>query len=116
MVVDDEEKVIGIISLSDILLYLVLRPCGEDPTTNGVTSSCTQTTSISQSISDSELEHTIPEEDAIEDQEELDDSAKTDVAESEKENSLPTTPTMETPSLADNVGFREVTVSGGEWI
>lgn len=29
VVVDDEEKVIGIISLSDILLYLVLRPCGE---------------------------------------------------------------------------------------
>ena len=27
--VDDEEKVIGIISLSDLLLYLVLRPCGK---------------------------------------------------------------------------------------
>lgn len=29
VVVDEEEKVIGIISLSDILLYLVLRPSGE---------------------------------------------------------------------------------------
>lgn len=29
VVVDDNEKVIGIISLSDILLYLVLRPSGE---------------------------------------------------------------------------------------
>lgn len=29
VVVDDEEKVIGIISLSDILLYLVLRPTGD---------------------------------------------------------------------------------------
>ncbi|KAH0550849.1 hypothetical protein KQX54_020973 [Cotesia glomerata] len=30
VVTDENEKVIGIISLSDILLYLVLRPCGED--------------------------------------------------------------------------------------
>lgn len=30
VVVDDEDKVIGIISLSDLLLYLVLQPCGED--------------------------------------------------------------------------------------
>lgn len=29
VVVDDDDKVIGIISLSDLLLYLVLRPCGE---------------------------------------------------------------------------------------
>lgn len=29
VVVDEDEKVIGIISLSDILLYLVLRPSGE---------------------------------------------------------------------------------------
>lgn len=30
VVVDENEKVIGIISLSDLLLYLVLRPCGEE--------------------------------------------------------------------------------------
>lgn len=30
VVVNEEDKVIGIISLSDLLLYLVLRPCGED--------------------------------------------------------------------------------------
>lgn len=29
VVTDENEKVIGIISLSDILLYLVLRPCGK---------------------------------------------------------------------------------------
>lgn len=29
MVVDEEDKVIGIISLSDLLMYLVLRPTGE---------------------------------------------------------------------------------------
>lgn len=27
--IDDDDKVIGIISLSDLLFYLVLRPCGE---------------------------------------------------------------------------------------
>ncbi|KAK0169364.1 hypothetical protein PV328_012142, partial [Microctonus aethiopoides] len=30
VIVDDDEKVIGIISLSDLLFYLVLRPCGEN--------------------------------------------------------------------------------------
>ena len=29
MVVDENDKVIGIISLSDLLMYLVLRPTGE---------------------------------------------------------------------------------------
>lgn len=29
VVVDEEDRVIGIISLSDLLLYLVLRPCGK---------------------------------------------------------------------------------------
>lgn len=29
VVVDEEDKVIGIISLSDLLMYLVLRPTGE---------------------------------------------------------------------------------------
>nr|XP_024217076.1 5'-AMP-activated protein kinase subunit gamma-1 [Halyomorpha halys] len=30
VVTDDEDKVIGILSLSDLLQYLVLRPCGDD--------------------------------------------------------------------------------------
>lgn len=30
MVVDENERAIGMISLSDLLLYLVLRPCGEE--------------------------------------------------------------------------------------
>lgn len=34
VVVDEEDKVIGIISLSDLLLYLVLRPCGKALTIN----------------------------------------------------------------------------------
>ena len=29
VIVDDDDKVAGMISLSDILAYLVLRPCGE---------------------------------------------------------------------------------------
>lgn len=116
VVVDDEDKVIGIISLSDILLYLVLRPCGDDNSTNGI-SVRAHTTSISKSISDSEIadseieHHTIPEEDGNE--EGCDEPAEensTDV-----QNSLPSTPTMDTPNLVqDNCFGREVTVSGGE--
>nr|XP_012230181.1 PREDICTED: dentin sialophosphoprotein [Linepithema humile]XP_012230189.1 PREDICTED: dentin sialophosphoprotein [Linepithema humile]XP_012230198.1 PREDICTED: dentin sialophosphoprotein [Linepithema humile]XP_012230207.1 PREDICTED: dentin sialophosphoprotein [Linepithema humile]XP_012230216.1 PREDICTED: dentin sialophosphoprotein [Linepithema humile] len=34
VVIDDDDKVIGIISLSDLLFYLVLRPCGEDGNSN----------------------------------------------------------------------------------
>ncbi|KAL0105605.1 hypothetical protein PUN28_015832 [Cardiocondyla obscurior] len=34
VVIDDDDKVIGIISLSDLLFYLVLRPCGEDGSSN----------------------------------------------------------------------------------
>lgn len=31
MVVDQDEKVEGVVSLSDILAFLVLRPLGDDP-------------------------------------------------------------------------------------
>ncbi|XP_017890901.1 dentin sialophosphoprotein-like isoform X2 [Ceratina calcarata] len=34
VVVDDDDKVTGIISLSDLLFYLVLKPCGEDGSSN----------------------------------------------------------------------------------
>lgn len=119
VVVDDEEKVIGIISLSDILLYLVLRPCGEDNSSNGI-SVRAHKTSISKSVSDSEIDNeiennTIPEEDGNEEgnEDEPAEESSTKTVESEKENSLPSTPTMETPNLVQ--GFtREVTVSGGE--
>lgn len=58
VVVDENEKVIGIISLSDILLYLVLRPSGEgvggndqsvrvtDPHTPPATTDCSDNTSL----------------------------------------------------------------------
>lgn len=38
VIVDDDEKVIGILSLSDLLLYLVLKPCGEDSCPDGIAS------------------------------------------------------------------------------
>ncbi|GLV41653.1 SNF4/AMP-activated protein kinase gamma subunit [Carabus blaptoides fortunei] len=107
VVVDDEDKVIGIISLSDLLLYLVLRPCGEESTTNGVTSVRAQT-NLSKSASDSELvekemEQTIPEEDGLED-------------DRQTEESLPSTPTtLDAPApIVTDTCFREVTVTGGE--
>lgn len=46
MVVDEGDKVIGIISLSDLLLYLVLRPCGEDDSPEGMSSVRAQVTFV----------------------------------------------------------------------
>lgn len=65
VVVDDDDKVIGIISLSDLLLYLVLRPCGEDGSPEGVSSVRSQDILLhensTQSV-DSEISETILEE------------------------------------------------------
>jgi len=41
VVVDDDNKVVGVVSLSDILNYLVLRPGGDDPNQPPPLSSCT---------------------------------------------------------------------------
>lgn len=47
VVVDEDDKVIGIISLSDLLLYLVLKPCGENNgSPDGVTSVRAQVSSF----------------------------------------------------------------------
>jgi len=101
VVVDDEDKVIGIISLSDLLLYLVLRPCGEDSSGGeGVGSSVRQQDSGLQHQASSDTTATIPEEDAG------------TLSETE---SAPPSPTPATVQL-DSGGptWREVTVSGGE--
>ncbi|XP_025829905.1 5'-AMP-activated protein kinase subunit gamma-2 isoform X2 [Agrilus planipennis] len=66
VVVDENDKVIGIISLSDLLLYLVLRPCGEEcSSTEGGVSLRAQdfkTESTTQSSFDQEIAETILEE------------------------------------------------------
>lgn len=101
VVVDEEEKVIGIISLSDILLYLVLRPTGDgignseslratDPRIRKSPNKLSQTKRDSNESIEEEKEST-PEE-AVETEEESNsgekDTAanKTEPAEDEEEN------------------------------
>ncbi|XP_062560855.1 uncharacterized protein LOC134225082 isoform X2 [Armigeres subalbatus] len=101
VVVDEEEKVIGIISLSDILLYLVLRPTGDgignseslratDPRLRKSPNKLSQTQRDSNESIEEEKE-TTPEE-AVETEEESNGGEKetaankTEVAEDEQEN------------------------------
>ncbi|XP_066251285.1 uncharacterized protein SNF4Agamma isoform X1 [Euwallacea similis] len=126
VVVDEEDKVIGIISLSDLLLYLVLRPCGEDGgSPDGGASVRAQDinkmpekfTVSSRTSSNEEVSQTIPEEEEHEDgTKHVEKSPHID-----PEDSPESTP-IETPSIgkdientlpAENAIFREVTVTGG---
>nr|CAD7404515.1 unnamed protein product [Timema cristinae] len=119
VVVDEEDKVIGIISLSDLLLYLVLRPCGEDCSPEGGGSSLRQQDSanLHHQSSDTTTTSTIPEEDASE-------------GEGESTTTVTSTSPPPSPTRSDSLdsssghpislvpdtssGWREVTVSGGE--
>lgn len=139
VVVDEDEKVIGIISLSDILLYLVLKPCGENNVSpDGVTSVRAQVTILflpinvslnmfwsilqdtelqtsSRTSSTEEVSETIPEEEEHAAEEELKAVTPEDNDKGDSDNSLPDSPVLETSSLPDkNPIFREVTVTGGE--
>ncbi|GJQ70363.1 hypothetical protein Trydic_g22795 [Trypoxylus dichotomus] len=126
VVVDDADKVIGIISLSDLLLYLVLRPCGEDGSPDGVASVRAQDTKLHESGSMSglsdEVAQTIPEEEEHTEQggndanDDGDDDSKGNCGRSDRDSdSLPDSPVIEKASLStENSIFREVTVSGGE--
>nr|CAD7455535.1 unnamed protein product [Timema tahoe]CAD7592412.1 unnamed protein product [Timema genevievae] len=119
VVVDEEDKVIGIISLSDLLLYLVLRPCGEDCSPEGGGSSLRQQDSanLHHQSSETTTTSTIPEEDASE-------------GEGESTTTVTSTSPPPSPTRSDSLdsssghpiglapdtssGWREVTVSGGE--
>ena len=140
VVVDENDMVIGIISLSDLLLYLVLRPCGDQ--TEGVASVRAQDMKLQESTSQSSLDsstsnllneevsQTILEEEEqddkfVKDQKDLDSDdadSGTDFNRSLDENinrkssdSLLDSPVIEKTSLHNdgNSIFREVTVTGG---
>ncbi|XP_045471995.1 5'-AMP-activated protein kinase subunit gamma-2 isoform X2 [Harmonia axyridis] len=122
VVVDDEDKVIGIISLSDLLLYLVLRPCGEDDSPEGMSSVRAQDVKLGKNLSSEEVSQTIPEEEEQETEntrekkEETEAVATDESVEPERRSSdsLPDSPSIEAVSLpTDNSLFREVTVRGG---
>ncbi|XP_066603715.1 5'-AMP-activated protein kinase subunit gamma-2 isoform X3 [Prorops nasuta] len=130
VVVDDEDKVIGIISLSDLLFYLVLRPCGEDGSNKGSSvslrardASLSKDDSIAHSLTsladgETEAEHTV---DACKD-------AENAAEESNQVGQPPSTPSPPLSPAASDISepqstvvsqsqepsWREVTVSGGE--
>lgn len=121
VVVDDADKVIGIISLSDLLYYLVLRPCGEDSINAKDGSSLRAQDSVTSKVTNSEVETTTTNVDGEfeTEQNETGNSNSRDVP------SIPTPPSS--PAALDisessstivkpsqEPSWREVTVSGGE--
>ncbi|XP_068905121.1 5'-AMP-activated protein kinase subunit gamma-2 isoform X3 [Tenebrio molitor] len=121
VVVDDEDKVIGIISLSDLFLFLVLRPCGEDGSPDGVASVRAQDIRLQESISQSErtssaeeVSQTIPEEEEDPTVEKNTQDDKSENHKDDSDTSLPDSPVIESNPLPnENTMFREVTVTGG---
>jgi 5'-AMP-activated protein kinase regulatory gamma subunit len=121
VVVDDEDKVIGIISLSDLFLFLVLRPCGEDGSPDGVASVRAQDIRLQESISQSErtssaeeVSQTIPEEEEDPTVEKNTQDDKSENHKDDSDTSLPDSPVIESNPLPnENNMFREVTVTGG---
>ncbi|XP_076646407.1 SNF4/AMP-activated protein kinase gamma subunit isoform X1 [Halictus rubicundus] len=120
VVVDDDDKVIGIISLSDLLFYLVLRPCGEDGSSNKNSSiSLRAQDSLSKTPSSVQLEASLPDGEQ---------EAEPDAAEVNQSEGAPATPSPPlSPAASDmsepqsnlvnqsqETAWREVTVSGGE--
>nr|XP_033323720.1 serine-rich adhesin for platelets-like isoform X2 [Megalopta genalis] len=120
VVVDDDDKVIGIISLSDLLFYLVLRPCGEDGSSNKNSSISLRTQdSLSKNPSSVQLEASLPDGEQ---------EAEPDAAEVNQSEEAPATPSPPLSPAASDMSepqsnlvnqsqepaWREVTVSGGE--
>ncbi|XP_043584147.1 serine-rich adhesin for platelets isoform X1 [Bombus pyrosoma] len=120
VVVDDDDKVIGIISLSDLLFYLVLRPCGEDGSSNKDSSvSLRAQDSTSKAPSSVQSEASIPDGEA---------EAEQDTAEVNQSEEAPATPSPPLSPAASDISepqstlvnqsqesaWREVAVSGGD--
>ncbi|XP_076624673.1 SNF4/AMP-activated protein kinase gamma subunit isoform X2 [Colletes latitarsis] len=120
VVVDEDDKVIGIISLSDLLFYLVLRPCGEDGSSNKNSSiSLRAQDSLSKAPSSVQSEASLPDGEQ---------EAEQDAAEVNQPDEAPATPSPPlSPATSDisepqstlvaqsqESAWREVTVSGGE--
>ncbi|XP_014473094.1 PREDICTED: dentin sialophosphoprotein [Dinoponera quadriceps] len=121
VVIDDDDKVIGIISLSDLLFYLVLRPCGEDGSSNKGSSISlrAQDTALSKAPSSAQSEASLTG----------DGETEQDAAEGNRSEEAPTTPSPPLSPAASDISepqstlvsqttqeaaWREVTVSGGE--
>ncbi|KAK7602449.1 hypothetical protein V9T40_008038 [Parthenolecanium corni] len=96
VVVDKDEKVIGIISLSDLLVFLVLRPCGDHKIKNGSAEEAADR--VDESESESASASTSTPADVL---------AMVDVTDSSSSSQL-------VASAEESTCWREVTVSGGE--
>ncbi|KAK9303130.1 hypothetical protein QLX08_005085 [Tetragonisca angustula] len=120
VVVDDDDKVIGIISLSDLLFYLVLRPCGEDGSSNKDSSiSLRAQDSMSKAPSSVQSEASIPDGET---------EAEQNTVEVNQSEEAPATPSPPLSPAASDISepqstlvnqsqesaWREVTVSGGD--
>ncbi|XP_060812814.1 serine-rich adhesin for platelets-like [Bombus pascuorum] len=120
VVIDDDDKVIGIISLSDLLFYLVLRPCGEDGSSNKDSSvSLRAQDSASKAPSSVQSEASIPDGET---------EAEQDTAEVNQSEEAPATPSPPLSPAASDISepqstlvnqsqesaWREVAVSGGD--
>ncbi|XP_034255814.1 uncharacterized protein LOC117653910 isoform X2 [Thrips palmi] len=129
VVVDEEERVIGIISLSDLLLYLVLRPCGEDGNSDNCSSVRNQ--DVQSEVNVEETESSEVSEKAKEETKSSLETSEVNAPDSPaRQDSVPevTEEIAETPETSETVdndpsptsvdvgssGWREVTVSGGE--
>ncbi|XP_075213258.1 SNF4/AMP-activated protein kinase gamma subunit isoform X1 [Lycorma delicatula] len=113
VVTDDDDKVIGILSLSDLLLYLVLRPCGEDGNVGDSVANSVRLQDQQQQQQEQQSplqtqgsgEDTIPEEDG---------GGSSSDGERGPESPVPS-PLPSPPLVAPSENtWREVTVSGGE--
>ncbi|XP_050309595.1 5'-AMP-activated protein kinase subunit gamma-2 isoform X2 [Anthonomus grandis grandis] len=126
VVVDENDKVIGIISLSDLLLYLVLRPCGEDGGTgDGAASVRAQDISrlqeklanTSRTSSNEEVSQTILEEEEHEEITRISPSHPKSLEVEEPPTETDSPRSQNSPVIGNNVEnnpiFREVTVTGG---
>nr|XP_012148367.1 PREDICTED: uncharacterized protein LOC100882269 isoform X2 [Megachile rotundata]XP_012148368.1 PREDICTED: uncharacterized protein LOC100882269 isoform X2 [Megachile rotundata]XP_012148369.1 PREDICTED: uncharacterized protein LOC100882269 isoform X3 [Megachile rotundata] len=121
VVVDEDDKVIGIISLSDLLFYLVLRPCGEDGSSNKDSSISlrAQDSITSKAPSSAQSESSIPDGEAEGDQDTAEVTQPEEATATPSPPLSPATSDISEPQSAlvnqsQESAWREVTVSGGE--
>ncbi|KAK2582504.1 hypothetical protein KPH14_004803 [Odynerus spinipes] len=119
VVVDEDDKVIGIISLSDLLYYLVLRPCGENSNNANDSSSLRTQDSVTSNVTNSQTETNQVDGEPETEQNGTSNDRSRDMTSTPTPPSSPTALDISEPSStivkqSQEPSWREVTVSGGE--
>ncbi|XP_034945019.1 flocculation protein FLO11 isoform X2 [Chelonus insularis] len=122
VVVDEEEKVIGIISLSDLLYHLVLKPGGEDGTStkdSSLSLRAEDSTNSAKASSSGQSEASLADDEPEREQEAVDSNQVTDVEAAPSPLLSPaTSDILESQSAlvehSQKSTWREVAVSSGE--